>query len=154
MVTMAQVEGFLEQRKLALVGASRSGKKFGNVALRELRGQGYDVVPVHPDAGEIDGVRCVRSISELPGDVDACLLVVPPAASLVLAAEAAERGIRHLWLQQGAESPEAIRACEQAGVSVVHGHCILMFARPTAFFHRAHRWLWGVLGRLPPRAEA
>jgi len=31
---------------------------------------------------------------------------------------------------------------------VIHGECILMFARP-AGIHWFHRWLWGVLGRLP-----
>jgi hypothetical protein len=34
MVTMAQVESFLEQRKLALVGASRTGRKFGRLPPR------------------------------------------------------------------------------------------------------------------------
>jgi hypothetical protein len=31
----------------------------------------------------------------------------------------------------------------------VHGECILMFAEPAAFFHRAHRWIWRMLGKLP-----
>jgi predicted CoA-binding protein len=30
----------------------------------------------------------------------------------------------------------------------VAGECILMFAKPTGV-HKAHRWVWGVLGRLP-----
>jgi len=34
------------------------------------------------------------------------------------------------------------------GMDVVSGECILMFARP-AGFHKAHRWVSGLLGRLP-----
>jgi hypothetical protein len=30
----------------------------------------------------------------------------------------------------------------------VHGECILMFAQPSSF-HRLHRWVWGLLGKLP-----
>jgi len=40
---------------LALVGLSRSGKKFGNVACRELKAKGYRVYPIHPSADVIDG---------------------------------------------------------------------------------------------------
>lgn len=54
----ATVESFLAQPALALVGMSRSGKKFGNVAYRELTAKGYRVYPIHPAADSIDGVRC------------------------------------------------------------------------------------------------
>jgi hypothetical protein len=52
-------------------------------------------------------------------------------------------------MQQGAESKEAIRFCEDNNIAVVHGECILMFAEPLAFGHRLHRWIWKLLGRLP-----
>jgi hypothetical protein len=29
------------------------------------------------------------------------------------------------------------------------GECVLMFAEPAAFYHRLHRWVWKLLGRLP-----
>lgn len=63
--------------------------------------------------------------------------------------EAAECGIRRIWMQQGAESAEAVGFCERAGIPVVHGECILMFAEPPAWIHRAHRWLRGKFGKLP-----
>jgi hypothetical protein len=46
-------------------------------------------------------------------------------------AEAAAAGIHHVWLQQGAESPEVLKACRDAGIDAVSGECVLMFARPT-----------------------
>ena len=62
------VDGFVAQESLALVGASRGGKKFGNTVLRELAGKGYRMSVVHPEASEIDGVPCCRSVAELPGE--------------------------------------------------------------------------------------
>jgi hypothetical protein len=47
------------------------------------------------------------------------------------------------------ESAEAVRACEEHGISVVHHACVLMFAEPAGWFHRAHRWVAGVTGHLP-----
>jgi len=52
-------------------------------------------------------------------------------------------------MQQGAESQAAIRFCEERDISAIHGECILMFADPTAFHHRMHRWAWGILAKLP-----
>ncbi len=77
------------------------------------------------------------------------MLVVPPAETEKVVHEAAEVGIRRVWMQQGAESGVAIRFCEEHGIDVVHGECILMFAEPAEFYHRMHRWVWGLLGKLP-----
>jgi len=74
---------------------------------------------------------------------------VPPAETEQVVQEAAAAGIRRVWMQQGAESEAAIRFCEEHGMSVVHGECILMFAQPVDSVHRLHRWIWRLLGKLP-----
>lgn len=64
--------------------------------------------------------------------------------------EALATGVRRVWMQQGASSPAAVAFCATHGIAAVHGHRILMFL-PTGYaIHRFHRWLWHVLGRLPP----
>jgi len=52
-----QIENFVQGKRLAVVGLSRSGKKFGNMAYKELKERGYTLYPVHPQAQEIDGER-------------------------------------------------------------------------------------------------
>ena len=34
-------------------------------------------------------------------------------------------------------------------MSVIYGKCILMFAQPLAFFHKPHRWVMQVFGKIP-----
>jgi hypothetical protein len=143
------VTDFLSRRTLALVGMSRSGRKFGNAAYKELAAKGYTVYPVHPEAESIAGARCWPSLAALPGPVDGVVVVVPPAQTAKVVEEARAAGISRVWMQQGAESAEAIRYCDEHGISVVHHECILMFAEPLGWFHRAHRGLWRLLGRLP-----
>jgi len=150
--TRSSIEQFLAQRSLGLVGASRGGKKFGNAVLRELTRKGYRVSVVHPEAAEIDGVRCVPSVSELPDDVGGLVLVVPPEQTERIVREATLRGVRHIWMQQGAESPAAIEHCRENGVNPVHGECILMYAEP-AGIHRFHHFIWKLLGKLPVSAR-
>jgi hypothetical protein len=149
MTSKAAVEDFVSQRNLAIVGVSRKRAKFGNMAMKELRRKGYKLFPVHPQAEVLQGERCYPALTALPEPVGGVVVIVPPAQTEQVVRDAAAAGIKRVWMQQGAESPAAIKFCEENGLSVVHGECILMFAEPAAWFHRAHRWVWGLLGKLP-----
>lgn len=144
-----EVDEFLRQRTLAVVGVSRSGKKFGNVIYRSLREKGYTVIPVHPAAETLEGDRCAPNLRHLPQAVDGVVLVVPPAETERIVREAHEAGIRRVWMQQGAGSPSAVQFCREHGMSVISGECLLMFAEPAEWVHRAHRWVWKHLDKLP-----
>jgi len=141
------VSEFLSQRKLALVGISRSGKRFGNAIFKDLRTKGYQIYPVHPEAQAIDGQACSPSVLELREKVGGVVLVVPPPVTEKVVREVVQAGIPRVWMQQGSESAAAIRYCEENKVGVVHGRCILMFAEPAAFLHRAHHWIWRLFNK-------
>jgi predicted CoA-binding protein len=147
----SSIDAFVAEPALAIVGVSRSGRGFGAVALRELRQKGYRIYPIHPSAAVVGGVRCYRGFDDLPERVNAVLVIVPPAAALEVADAAAAAGIRRIWLQQGAESPQVTERCRDLGLDTVSGECILMHARP-AGVHRFHRWVHAVFA--PPAPVA
>jgi predicted CoA-binding protein/RimJ/RimL family protein N-acetyltransferase len=147
------IQEFTAQKSLAVVGGSRRGRKFGNVAYRELRARGYRLFPVHPSASEIEGDRAYATFESLPEPVGGVLIVLPPEETERVVQRAAHAGIRRVWMQQGAESPDAIRFCAENGIEAVHGHCILMFTEPVRSIHRIHRWIWRALGKLPVKKD-
>jgi predicted CoA-binding protein len=149
MTNKQSIDTFLAQRSLAIAGVSRSGKKFGNSIMKELRGRGYAMHPVHPEAEEVDGVRCVSSLKDLPEGVGGLVLVVKPEQSEKLVREAKEAGITRVWMQQGAQSDAAVAYCREQDIDVVAGECVLMFSEPVKGIHGFHRWLWKVFGKLP-----
>ncbi len=149
MTTRASIDDFLKQRTIAVVGASRKKGKFGNTLFKELKAKGYTAIPINPNSDSIEGERCYPSLKALPVKVDGVAVVVPPHEAERIVREAADAGISRIWLQQGAESKEAVRFCEEHGMSVVHGECMLMYAPPTAFPHRAHRFFRTMIGRMP-----
>jgi uncharacterized protein len=149
MTSKSSIDRFVEGRTLAMAGISSTGKGFGAAAYKELKARGYRVLPLHPTAATIQGDPCWPSVAGLPEPVERLLIVTAPEAAAVLVGEAAAAGIRQVWLQQGAETAALVEACAARGLDVVHGHCILMFAEPVASFHRFHRWIWGVIGRIP-----
>lgn len=149
MVSRERIDAFLACRRLAVVGVRRNGLGFGATAVPELEKKGYELHLVHPVVQSIAGRRCVRSLAELDGKVDGVLLVTKPEVTETLVREAAALGLRHVWMQRGAESPAAIQAAEALGLLPVHGECILMFAEPAGFPHRVHRFFRRVGGSLP-----
>jgi len=150
MVTKAMIDDFISQPTLAVIGVSRKGSnKFGNSAFKELKTKGYQLFIVHPSGEVIEGQQSYQSLKDLPQKVGGVLVIVPPAQAEKVVKEAHEAGIKRVWLQQGAESQTAIEYCQQNGMSVIYDQCILMHAKPIAFFHKPHRWVMQLLGQLP-----
>ena len=149
MNTRAAINEFLGSKTLAVVGVSSKRRGFGYTVYHDLKGKGYTVYPVNPNTNAIDDNPCYPDVRLLPEKVDGIVLVVPPEQTELVVGEVAEAGIRRVWMQQGAESDAAIRFCEENGVSVVSSECIMMFAAPAAFPHRVHRWVRGIVGKLP-----
>lgn len=143
------VENFLAQKKVAVVGVSRKKTKFGNAIYKELKQKNYQVYPINPNMEAFDGDTCYPDLLSLPEKVDAVVINVPPVQTEKVVREAKEAGINKVWLQQGSQSEDAIKFCKENGINCVSNECILMFAQPSAFIHRAHKWVWGVLGKLP-----
>jgi len=146
---MASVLEFLAQKKLAVVGVSRSGKKFGNVIYRELTSKGYAVYAVNSRYDGSNEKPFFPDLLSLPEKVGGAVIVVKPDETLKVAGDAVEAGITHIWMQRGAESDEAVRFCRENGINVVHGECILMFAEPVVSFHKFHRFIRKLRGKLP-----
>jgi len=137
------------QKHIALLGASRGGKKFANALGVELKDRGCVVRYVHPEADTIAGEPCFRNLKDVPQPVDTALIVVRPERALEAVRDAAATGIRRVWLQRGAESEAALQFCEDNGIAAVGGYCMLMFAQPSYMPHTLHRGLQKVFGRFP-----
>ena len=112
----------------AVVGASNDPKKFGNRIYRALRDSGYRVWPVNRHEAVIEGDRAYPNLAALPEVPSVVNFVIPPRASLEVAREAIDLGVRALWFQPGAENVEAAREARLAGLVVIED-CILVRRR-------------------------
>lgn len=102
--------------RVMVIGASNNRAKFGNKAVRAYWRKNHDVLPVNPRAGEIEGLKCYRSIADVPGPIDRALFYVPPEIGLELVDELAGRGdVAEFWLNPGAESPDLIAKARKLG---------------------------------------
>lgn len=142
------IEQFVSSKRIAVVGMSRSGKKFGNMAAKELKTKGYEIYPVHPEAVEIDGFTCSPNLQSLTGKIDGVWISIPPKKVLPVLEEVALIGLKNIWLQQGAWSPEVQQTIDRLQLQVVTKKCIMMYAPPVKSVHKFHRTIKGIFGRL------
>jgi predicted CoA-binding protein len=142
------VQDFINGKRIAVAGVSRDGTKFGNTAFTELAARGYQVFAVHPTAQEIAGTRCYPNLTALRGQVDSALVIVSPQQAVPVLREAAAIGLKNVWLQQGAESPEALALARELGLNLVARKCVLMYAPPVRSFHAWHRAFARLFGQL------
>src|SRR5205085_8196498 len=96
---MLSVNALLRPRAIALVGISAKGGAGANI-LRSGERFGFIVPtwPVHPNAAEIGGHRCYKSLRDLPQVPDCVVIAVPAEAVLDVLGEAAAAGIRSAYV--------------------------------------------------------
>ena len=96
-------EAFFEPRSIMIVGASRTGGKPGNVVLENILANGYEgkVYLVNPQTSEILGLRCYRSIMDVPEAPDLAVLIIPAAATLDAMKECAAKGVKATIIASG-----------------------------------------------------
>ncbi len=142
MSEMEQIEDFLAQERIAFVGLSANDKDFSHAVYKEMRERGYELVPVHPTATELEGQAAYPTVGDIPGPVDGALLMVPASASAEIVQQCAAAGIGRVWLHKGAGpgavSEEAIATARAHGLSLVSGQCPLMFLEDASWVHRLH----------------
>lgn len=127
MASRQQLEQFLSSPVIAVVGASTNRSKFGNKVLRCYLEHRRPVIPVHPLETEIEGLRCLASVTDLPLEVESLSVITPPQVTEKVVQQAVERGIKNIWMQPGSESVAAIRTAEEQGVNVIaDGACVLV----------------------------
>ena len=125
-----KIDRFLAGKPHAVVGASQDRSKYGNKVLRAYLQANRPVYPVNPVAQSVEQLTAYATLSDLPTVVHGISIVTPPAATESVVREAGELGIRHLWMQPGAESPRAIELAEELGISLIAGGpCLLVVLR-------------------------
>jgi predicted CoA-binding protein len=123
----ADIMQFLTSPQFAVVGASTNPAKFGNKVLRCYIQNNKPVIPVNPNEAVIEGINCVKEVSELPAAVASISVITPPQITTAVVKAAINHGIKNIWLQPGAESAEAIELCHQHGINLIaDGSCILV----------------------------
>lgn len=88
----------LKPEHVAVIGASRTAGKAGNLAIRNLLLHRFPgrISLINPSADEIEGIKCFPSIAKAPGGIDCALIVIPAADVVETARECAKAGVKSI----------------------------------------------------------
>jgi uncharacterized protein len=153
MTSMQQIHDFLDLKRFAFVGVSRQPQDFSRALFREFLAQGYQAVPVNPDADEIDGQPCFARLQEIQPPVEEVFFMTAPAVTDTLVRDCPGAGIKRVWMfrggGKGAATRESIQFCESQGIGVIPGECPFMFLPGGAWYHRFHGFVRKIAGSYP-----
>jgi uncharacterized protein len=148
MTTLNQINEFLDSQPIALVGVSRNPKKFGYAVYKELKDKGMNIIPVNSNTDEVMGEKSYRNVKELPSDVRGIIVFTKKNNTASVIKDAKEKGIKQIWIQQMADSKEAIDELKDSDINYIKGECILMHYKPHSI-HKFHRGLKKFFGGFP-----
>jgi acyl-CoA synthetase (NDP forming)/RimJ/RimL family protein N-acetyltransferase len=132
----AAVERVLRPRAVAVIGSSARAGSVGGAILRNLLAAGFTgpVHAVNPRGGEIEGLAALRSVGDVPGDLDLAVVATPASTVLDIAHECAAKGVRALVVvsagfaeadEEGVRrQQELLRICRNAGMRLVGPNCL------------------------------
>jgi predicted CoA-binding protein len=146
-MTMASPhEVFWTQSRFAFVGHSAT-KGFPRLSYRNAKKCGKTVFAVDPSVEQIDGDRTYPDLRSLPEPVDAIVVEVPREETVAWVRQAADAGIKNVWVHMNRDSPEATALAQEKGLNLLTGTCAVMYLSGGLSAHGIHKWINKLLGK-------
>src|SRR6266481_3890296 len=128
-----RLDKLFSPRSVAVVGASPRETSPGRAVLRNLRAAGFEgsVSLVNPHYGEIEGIKAVKTIQELPQAPDLLVIATPPQSVPGIVAAAGEKGAATaviitagLGHAEGSLADACEKAARATGLRLVGPNCL------------------------------
>jgi predicted CoA-binding protein len=109
----------MSKQTVVVIGASSDRGKYSNKAVRAYVAQDWDVYPVNPKGGEIEGLKVYTSTEEIPVKIDRVTLYLPPALGVEALSSIAAADPKEFFVNPGAESEELVAEARSLGLDPI-----------------------------------
>ena len=113
-----------EYRTVAVVGASPNPERPSHNVASYLMAQGYNIIPVNPNAQEVLGRKSYPDLSSVPEKIEVVDIFRRSEDVMPIVDEAIEIGAKAVWMQEGIINEEAAAKARDAGLLVVMDKCM------------------------------
>lgn len=117
---------------VAIIGASDKPDRYSYKALKLLKENNYEVIPINPVLEEIEGVKVYRSISIIEKKIDTITLYINPDLLKRYIDEIIRIKPRRVIFNPGTESSEIEEIFEKSGIQTIEA-CTLVMLRTGQF---------------------
>ena len=120
------IDRMLAAKRIAVVGLSDDPSRPSYGVSNYMRSAGKEILPVNPKYEAVMGLKCYRTLEEVPGPVEVVNVFRRPKACDDVVRSAIAIGAKGVWLQSGIRNDEAKRLAEEAGLDFVQDRCIMV----------------------------
>lgn len=125
----------IDTKTIAVVGMSTNPDRPSHSVPLYLRAHGYKIIPVNPNATEIEGEKAYPDLLSIPEPIDTVEIFLPSEQVPPIVEQAIQVGAKVVWMQEGVRNDEAAQRAEAAGLKVVQDRCMraahrFFFAEP------------------------
>jgi len=113
-----------EYRTVAIVGLSPDPSRPSHMVASYLARNGYNVIPVNPEAQEILGESSYPDLGSIPKRVEIVDIFRRSEEVMPIVDEAIKIGAKVVWMQEGVINEEAASRARDAGLLVVMNKCM------------------------------
>jgi predicted CoA-binding protein len=151
------VQGFLAQKKVAVVGVSDKRDTGCNISYKTFKSKGYQVYAVNPRISTYEGQPCYPDLKSIPEKVDAVFILAGPKVTEQIVQQCVDLGVKHVWMHcmmgtkpglmasSTSVSQSAVEMCKANGIAVIPGSCPNQFLKSDPG-HSLMRGLWRLFG--------
>src|SRR3954467_2390791 len=124
------LDSFFAPDSIALIGASRDLEKIPGRLLSMLRKNEYpgQIYPINPNYGDIDGLKCFASITDVGHPIDLAIVIIPARAVLAALEQCAAVGVKNAviissgFAEEGGDSADMqdaiVRLAKRTGMRI------------------------------------
>jgi len=122
----SEIKKFYDLKNIAVVGMSKNEGKAAHYVPKYLINHGYNVIPVNPTSGEIQGRKSYPAVSNVQDKIDIVDIFRPSEDVQAVVEDALKKeGIKVIWMQEGIYSKEAEHMAREKDIEVVFNRCML-----------------------------
>ncbi|MBC7129765.1 CoA-binding protein [Candidatus Bathyarchaeota archaeon] len=143
--SVKQLEVFFNPKSVAIVGATKKTSKAGHVILKNFvqnKKRGIfkgEIFPINPHEKSILGLKCYPKLTDIPGELDLVIIVVPAEIVPSIMEEAARKSVKGAVIISSGFSEigkhelerRIIEVAKKAGIRVLGPNCLGVFDAKT-----------------------
>lgn len=118
------IAAILDMKRIAVVGLSDQPDRPSYDVARYLQTQGYDIIPVNPNATEVLGEKAYPDLASLPEPPEVVDIFRRSEFVGDIVDDAIKVGAKAIWMQFDVVDANAARRAQKAGLLVVMDRCM------------------------------
>ncbi|HLN89130.1 MAG TPA: CoA-binding protein, partial [Candidatus Binatia bacterium] len=144
-VTLQKMNAFFNPRSVAIIGATKKVDKAGHVIFKNFvtnKERGVfkgELYPVNPNETSILGYKCYQSITQIPGEIELIVVIVPAVVVPQIMQEAASKKVKTaIIISSGFREvgnkeleDQVVAIAEKGGIRVLGPNCLGVYYHKT-----------------------